>query len=327
MKKIILLLFFALISASVLFIASCKHDPVVGPTPPTPDDCDTLNVTYPESVYPVLNKYCISCHSGASPSAGLNLTDYNAVAFIAENGTLLGVIRHEAGFSPMPQSAPKISDCDISKVEIWIRDTTFVNPPGGIPCDPDTVYFQNTILPLLQSSCALAGCHDAASASDGVILTDYANIINTAGVDPFDPESSDLYEVLIEDDPDKRMPPPPRNPLTAEQINSVYTWIMQGALNNYCDDIECDTVNVTFSATVWPVIQGKCFGCHSGSSPSGGISLETHADLVVVANSGQLIGTIRHDQGYSPMPQNGAKLSECNIAQIQKWINDGTPNN
>lgn len=327
MKKNYFVIFFLTSIVTVfLFFGACKHEPVAGPVLP-PDECDTLNVTYTGTVYPILNQNCISCHSGASPSAGLDFTNYETIAIIAENGSLLGVIRHEQGFSPMPQNSAKLSDCDIAKFEIWIRDTTFVIPPVGIPCDPDTVYFQNTILPLLQSSCALSGCHDAASASDGVILTDYDKIMSTAGVRPFNADGSNLYEVMVEDDPDKRMPPPPRNPLTTEQTNAVYKWIMQGAKNNYCDDVECDSLNVTYSATVWPIIQNRCYGCHSGGSPSGGISLENHANLVALANSGQLMGAIRHDQGYSPMPKNGAKLSDCNISQIQKWINDGTPNN
>ena len=37
-------------------------------------------------------------------------------------------------------------------------------------CNPDTVYFQNTILPLVVSSCATTGCHDQKSHKDGVVL-------------------------------------------------------------------------------------------------------------------------------------------------------------
>jgi mono/diheme cytochrome c family protein len=217
--------------------------------------------------------------------------------------------------------------CKHDPAEIQLPDPDPDPINDSIPCHPDTVYFKNTILPLLQSSCGIAGCHDPSSAQDGVILTDYDNIIETGDVDPFDPYGSDLYEVLVEDDPGKRMPPLPRNPLTNDQIESVYKWIMQGALNNYCDEADCDTLNVTFSGTVWPTIELNCFGCHSGASPSGGVSLEDHADMVAAVNSGRMMGTIRHEPGYSPMPQNGAKLSDCTISQIQKWINDGMPNN
>jgi uncharacterized membrane protein len=205
-------------------------------------------------------------------------------------------------------------------------DTTD-NNNGGIPCDPDTVYFVNTILPLLQSSCGTSGCHDASSAQDGVILTDYASIISTGKVKAFDPFDSEIYEKITESDPEDRMPPPPQNPLTADQINLIYKWIEQGARNNSCEQADCDTVNVTYSATVWPIIQNSCLGCHSGGSPSGGVSLADYSAIAAQAANGNLLGAIRHEQGYSPMPQNGAKLNDCTITQIEKWIENGSPNN
>lgn len=202
------------------------------------------------------------------------------------------------------------------------------DPPDttGISCDPDTVYFQNDILPILQSSCALADCHDAAGAQDEVVLTDYENIMNTGEITAGDPEESELYEVLVETDPEKRMPPPPKEALTADQIDMIRTWIAQGAKNNYCDH-DCDTSDVTFSGTVWHTMQNYCFGCHSGSNPQGGIFIENYDDVVALANSGQLMGTINHEAGYSPMPQNGDQLSQCKRREIEIWIENGMPDN
>jgi hypothetical protein len=31
--------------------------------------------------------------------------------------------------------------------------------------------------------------------------------------------------------------------------------------------------------------------------------------------------------GFSPMPKSNAKLSDCTIAQLEKWIAQGAPNN
>jgi len=319
--------FLIILTAVLLFFAGCKHDPAVTPDPGGGGNCDTLNVTFNGTVYPLMQQYCLSCHSGTTPSAGIDLSNYSIVSQLAQNGALLGAIRHEVNYTPMPQNGNKLSDCDIAKFEIWIRDTTFVEPPVGIPCDPDTVYFENYILPLLQSSCGIIGCHDPASATEGVILTDYANIIATGGVRAFNPENSELYEKITSDEPDEMMPPTPRAPLTPDQIDAVYKWIAQGALNNHCEDEDCDTLNVTFSGTIWPVVQNRCFGCHSGASPSGGISLENYDNVVEAVNSGRLMGAIKHENGFSAMPKNGSKLSDCNISQFQKWINNGTPNN
>jgi hypothetical protein len=119
-------------------------------------------------------------------------------------------------------------------------DTT---DPGNNPdpytgeCHPDTIYFNKDLLPLLVSSCARSGCHDADTQANGVRLTDYESVIETGDVRPGRPEDSDLYEVLVDDDPDDRMPPPPNEPLSSNQIEQFYTWIMQGALDLDCNQM------------------------------------------------------------------------------------------
>ena len=86
-------------------------------------------------------------------------------------------------------------------------------------CDPDTVYFQNTILPLVVSSCATTGCHDRESHRDGIILMDYASIIQTGKIKPGNPGDSEFFESLTDSD-DDLMPPPPYDPLNSDQITA-----------------------------------------------------------------------------------------------------------
>src|SRR5690349_2132712 len=40
----------------------------------------------------------------------------------------------------------------------------------GTPCDPNVVYFEMSILPLLKSNCAKSGCHDAITHEEGIVL-------------------------------------------------------------------------------------------------------------------------------------------------------------
>jgi hypothetical protein len=96
------------------------------------------------------------------------------------------------------------------------------NGGSSTPCDPTKIYFQQQVLPILVSNCAMSGCHDDASHQDGVILTSYEKVMNTADVRPGRAGSSKLYEVLIDTDPDDRMPRPPRSPLTSQQIQIIY---------------------------------------------------------------------------------------------------------
>ena len=50
------------------------------------------------------------------------------------------------------------------------------------------------------------------------------------------------------------------------------------------------------------------------------------ADKTMALN-GKLMGTINHASGFSAMPKGGAKLSNCQIAVVQKWVTAGAPNN
>jgi mono/diheme cytochrome c family protein len=335
-----LISFSSITFAGLLFLVlSCEHtpddiEPVNTGTEPPLDStlCDSTVITYSGTVFPIFQANCISCHNQPMPAAGIDLNDYETVAFIAQNGALTGAIKHLSGYIPMPQKGPPLTDCEIGLIQKWINDTTFNPGSAGISCDPDTAYFENDILPLLQSSCGIVGCHDPESAQDGVILTSYFYVIQTAGIEPFQPGESEIYEVITETDPDKRMPLPPNAPLTSDQKNLIYTWIAQGALNNYCEQEHCDSVNVTFTGTVFPIIQNNCYGCHSGASPGGGILLTDYNQVKSQGATphgtyGSLLGAVTWASGNIPKPQNGNKLSACDIAQIRKWIVDGMPDN
>ena len=199
--------------------------------------------------------------------------------------------------------------------------------PAGQPCDPTKIYFQRDILPILLSNCTMSGCHNANDREDGVVLDSYSNVMNSADVRPGDAGDSDLYEVLVENDPDKRMPYR-MAPLPQAQRNLIRDWINQGAKNETCDPNAglCDSTNVTFTAVIKPIIQTNCVGCHNQSLASGGHNFTTHTGLAAVANNGKLVGAISHAPGFKAMPQ-GGKLNDCQIAQIRKWVNLGALNN
>jgi len=92
----------------------------------------------------------------------------------------------------------------------------------------------------------------------------------------------------------------------------------------------CDLSNVTYTANVKPILQASCLSCHSNSkagNSGGGVKLENYADVLISVNSGKLMGTINHAIGYQAMPQGGGKLTDCEINQLQKWIDNGKLNN
>jgi hypothetical protein len=119
MKKRFLILF----AGCIFLISSCYYDKEEllyhnissGPC------LDTVGaISYAQKVAPMLQQYCYSCHSGSFPSGNIAMGTYTADKVIAQNGSLYGSINHAAGYSPMPQGAPKISSCEIATVRKWI---------------------------------------------------------------------------------------------------------------------------------------------------------------------------------------------------------------
>ncbi len=198
------------------------------------------------------------------------------------------------------------------------------DPTVSENCSTDTVYFQNTILPILVSNCAMSGCHDAGSASEGIVLTDYVQIISTGSIDPGNAGNSDLFDAITEDNPDKIMPPPGGSSLSEEEINSIQIWINQGAKNNSC--ASCDTSVYTFSAGVWPIVESNCQGCHTTSN-AGNNYHQFNNWNDIVADSEAFWGSISNTGGYSIMPQNTNGLNDCQKIIIRIWLDAGAPNN
>ena len=196
-------------------------------------------------------------------------------------------------------------------------------PP--VVCSPDTAYFQQQVLPIFISNCSFSGCHDEISRQDGIVLTNYTGIRRK--VRPGNLSDSEIWEKITENDPSDRMPPPPRPALTAMQKDLIRKWILQGARDNSCQATICDTASVTYTTNIRSIISNKCQGCHSGTAPAAGYDFSQYTILKARVTDGKLWGAINHLPGYSPMPQNGSKLSECEITQVRKWIDAGAPNN
>lgn len=89
----------------------------------------------------------------------------------------------------------------------------------------------------------------------------------------------------------------------------------------------CDTIGMKYSTDVLPILQANCYRCHGNGNANGGVALDGYSAMVTQVNNGNLVGAITHAAGYTPMPYDGGKLSDCEIAKIQAWINEGTPNN
>ncbi len=95
----------------------------------------------------------------------------------------------------------------------------------------------------------------------------------------------------------------------------------------YGSSTTCDTTNIVYSGRIQAIIANNCLtGCHSQAAGSAGIILEGYVNLKNEIINGSVMCAIRHE-GCSPMPKNSPKLSDCDINNLQRWIDRGYPEN
>lgn len=113
LKKIVPLAF-------ILFIGlqACLNDK--GEVATTPDVCDTLTVSYQDSIVPILTVHCtdFACHVSGGTGPG-DFTTYAALKAVVDNGLLN---QHLFILQDMPQvPAAALSDQQKQLFECWIN--------------------------------------------------------------------------------------------------------------------------------------------------------------------------------------------------------------
>ncbi len=113
----------ALLSIAALTAIGCYKDNAQDMYPPADGGagCDTSNVTYSNTVSPIITEKCATagCHADIY-TTGIDLSAYAGVAAIANSGKLMASITHRSGTSAMPKGLPKLDDCSIAKIKKWV---------------------------------------------------------------------------------------------------------------------------------------------------------------------------------------------------------------
>ena len=123
MKKLFFFLSLFLVLVLIFFSCSKKSEEELG----AGTICDTNNMTFAINIKPILQNFCFSCHGNGLSQNGINFDTYPRVKAVADNGKLVGAISHASGFAAMPQSAPKLSDCNINKIKAWVNSGALNN--------------------------------------------------------------------------------------------------------------------------------------------------------------------------------------------------------
>ncbi len=82
--------------------------------------CEFTDVSYSMELQELFNLNCNNaCHNAVDQFGGVVLDSHASLLNYVTNGSLISVINHESGFSPMPPGA-KLEDCDIEKIQFWV---------------------------------------------------------------------------------------------------------------------------------------------------------------------------------------------------------------
>lgn len=94
----------------------------------------------------------------------------------------------------------------------------------------------------------------------------------------------------------------------------------------------CDTLNVSYSASIKIILHDNCYSCHStANTQTGGLDIEDWNSLKNYLTQsyrgdgiyGSKFFHVVNQDGLVPhMPPTG-KLSDCDLAKIRSWLRDG----
>lgn len=88
--------------------------------------CDTADVKYSQQISYILSTKCYDCHDNANAPLSGNGVSFEGYSNISgyldfSSSVFLSAIKHQPPFVPMPKDRPKLSECDIRTIEIWIQ--------------------------------------------------------------------------------------------------------------------------------------------------------------------------------------------------------------
>ena len=115
---------------------------------------------------------------------------------------------------------------------------------------------------------------------------------------------------------------------------AILLLISIGILSGCRYDVEqnnnCSVADVRYSTTITGIINSNgCLSsnCHGGANPPSGFKLTDYNSVKAKVTDGRLFGALNHSSGFSPMPKDAGKLSQCDINKVKAWIDAGAPNN
>tara|TARA_B100000795_G_scaffold268717_1_gene256286 strand:+ start:4219 stop:4587 length:369 start_codon:yes stop_codon:yes gene_type:complete len=95
-------------------------------------------------------------------------------------------------------------------------------------------------------------------------------------------------------------------------------------------DVQCDTDVMSYIDDIEPIITANCTSCHYGVTPSASLNLDSFDAVKLSAlnttNDG-LVNRVERLEGESGAMPTNYRLTQCQIDQINAWIDQGALNN
>jgi hypothetical protein len=90
---------------------------------------------------------------------------------------------------------------------------------------------------------------------------------------------------------------------------------------------ECDTIDLTWENTIKEILAENCVRCHGPDLSYNNVRHDSYETERIVVDDGRLRGVVNHLPGYTPMPFDRPKLPECDLKQINAWLDADAPEN
>jgi Leucine-rich repeat (LRR) protein len=110
--------------------------------------------------------------------------------------------------------------------------------------------------------------------------------------------------------------------ITINQLCPPYPSCIEGHMGTQdtsgCPSVVCETY---YNENVAPILSSNCIGCHSGSSATAGLYLDSYTSVYSAIKSGNVLDRVNRNNGDNGfMPQGGQKLSNATLDILQTFF-------
>ena len=84
---------------------------------------------------------------------------------------------------------------------------------------------------------------------------------------------------------------------------------------------DCSNVEAYYIENVAPILESNCTVCHSGPTPTAGLSLDSYSNVRAAIKTGGVLDRVNRNSGDGGfMPNGGTKLSDANLEILQTFF-------